>query len=209
MSDLLPTYVYVDGFNLYFGALKRTPYKWLDILKLCQRKLPQHEVRCIKYFSANVTNRPNDPNQSRRQQIYFRALKTLPNIKVILGRFQTKPRKLPQTGSTPLKFVWVDYTEEKGSDVNIASHLLMDGFNKEYEVAVIISNDSDLLEPVKMVSQKLKLKIGILNPRETQSHTLHQFATFTKRIRQGDLLASQFPETLSDSKGNFHKPNEW
>lgn len=28
MSD---TYVYVDGFNLYFGALKRTPFKWFDL----------------------------------------------------------------------------------------------------------------------------------------------------------------------------------
>jgi hypothetical protein len=136
---LIPTHVYIDGFNLYFGAVRNTPYKWLDVQKLCQLKLPGHNIQCIKYFTANVTNRPNDPNQSRRQQIYFRALKTLPNIKIILGRFATKPRKLPINGSNPLKFVWVDYTEEKGSDVNLASHLLLDGFQKNYECAVIVS----------------------------------------------------------------------
>ena len=108
-----------------------------------------------------------------------------------------------------MKFTWVDYTEEKGSDVNIASHLLLDGFLAKYETAVIISNDSDLCEPVKMVRQALKLNIGILNPRETQAHTLGQFATFTKRIRVSDIVRSQFPDELKDSKGPFRKPSEW
>jgi len=116
---------------------------------------------------------------------------------------------MPITGSDPIKFQYVDYTEEKGSDVNIASHLLMDGFKNNYEFALVISNDSDLVEPIKMVSQNLKLKVGVLNPRETQSYKLSQFAAFKGRIRQSDLANNQFPDELTDSKGTFRKPSDW
>ena len=113
------------------------------------------------------------------------------------------------TGSKPVKRVWVDKTEEKGSDVNLASHLLHDGFKGLYDVAVIITNDSDLAEPIRMVRQVLNLQIGILNPHSTHSKTLQQYATFVKRIRQSFLISSQFPDKLQDGKGEFHKPNGW
>lgn len=68
------------------------------------------------------------------------------------------------TGSTPPKRVFVDKTEEKGSDVNIAAHLLRDAYNHAFEVAVLITNDSDLVEPVRIVRHELNLPVGILNP---------------------------------------------
>ncbi|HVH69249.1 MAG TPA: hypothetical protein VM716_15380 [Gemmatimonadales bacterium] len=40
----MKTYVYVDGFNLYYGAVKGTPFKWLDIRQLCQLLLPKHRM---------------------------------------------------------------------------------------------------------------------------------------------------------------------
>ena len=178
------TYVYVDGFNLYYGSLKRTPYKWLDVGKLCQSMLPTDTVQSIKYFTANVSGRPDDPHLSVRQQIYFRALRTTPNLTLIYGHFLTHSVPMILTGSNPPKKVWVNKTEEKGSDVNLASHLLHDGFKGLYDVAVIITNDSDLAEPVRMVKQALNLQIGILNPHSRNSKTLQQYATFIKRIRQ-------------------------
>jgi hypothetical protein len=60
-----------------------------------------------------------------------------------------------------------------------------------------------------MVSQILKLKIGILNPRETQIHTLNKFATFIKRVRASELSKSQFPDQLKDARGTFEKPSDW
>ncbi len=105
--------------------------------------------------------------------------------------------------------VWVDKTEEKGSDVNLAAHLLHDGFKGLYDVAVLITNDSDLAEPVRMVKQVLNLSIGILNPHSRHSRTLQQYATFVKRIRQQHLVACQFPDKLADGKGEFHKPSGW
>ena len=113
------------------------------------------------------------------------------------------------TGSKPPKKVWVNKTEEKGSDVNLAAHLLHDGFKGLYDVAVIITNDSDLAEPVRMVKQVLNLQIGILNPHSRNSKTLQQYATFIKRIRQQHLISSQFQDKLKDGTGEFHKPSGW
>ena len=58
----------------------------------------------------------------------------------------------PLTGS---RIVEVLDTEEKGSDVNLASYLLMDGFWDEYDLAVVVSNDSDLQLPVEMARTRL------------------------------------------------------
>ena len=113
------------------------------------------------------------------------------------------------TGVTPTKRVWVDKTEEKGSDVNLAAHLVRDAFQRAFEVAVLITNDSDLSEPVRIVRQELNLPVGILNPHQQHSSELKRVATFLKRIRQSDLIASQFSPALTDAKGTFHKPASW
>ncbi|MBI4642067.1 MAG: NYN domain-containing protein, partial [Candidatus Tectomicrobia bacterium] len=69
------TYIYIDGFNLYYGALKGTPYKWLNVAELCRQLLhPKHDIQAIKYFTAYVHPRPHDPGQLVRQQTYLRAL---------------------------------------------------------------------------------------------------------------------------------------
>jgi len=113
------------------------------------------------------------------------------------------------TNLDPAQKVWVDKTEEKGSDVNLASHLLRDAYTGKFEIAVLITNDSDLAEPVRIVAQELGLPVGILNPHQFHSRELRQYATFLKRIRQGDLAASQFPRTVTDRKGTFAKPAGW
>lgn len=209
MGDHLKTNVYIDGFNLYYGSLKGTPYKWLDIGKLCHAMLPLHAIQDIKFFTARVSARPHDAQLAARQQTYFRALKTIPNITIFYGHFSTHSVPMILSGVVPTKRVWVDKTEEKGSDVNLATHLLDDGFRGLFEAAVLITNDSDLTEPVRVVRQVLNMPIGILNPHDRDSKTLQQYATFVKRIRQKHLIASQFPDKLKDSIGEFHKPAGW
>jgi hypothetical protein len=81
------TNVYIDGFNLYYGAVRNTPYRWLDLLKLCQLMLPTDSIKEIKYFTARVGGRPNDPDAPTRRQIYLRALRTLPSLKIYYGHF--------------------------------------------------------------------------------------------------------------------------
>jgi len=79
------TYVYIDGFNLYYGALRGTPFRWLDLGKLCELLLPGNDVQAIKYFTALVKSTPSALQQPVRQQTYLRALRTIPRCSVTLG----------------------------------------------------------------------------------------------------------------------------
>jgi uncharacterized LabA/DUF88 family protein len=208
LEGLLRANIYVDGFNLYYGALKGTPYRWLDIAKLGRLMLPRDTIGQIKYFTALVNPRPTDPDQRTRQQIYLRALQTTPNLEIIYGHFLTHeimmPLAPPNSG-----YAKVIKTEEKGSDVNIALHLLSDGYKNAYDVAIIVSNDSDLLSPIQFVKKELGKKIGILNPQKHPSKVLIANADFVKNIRRGALSKSLFPTTLTDSHGVLTKPASW
>ena len=208
----METIVYVDGFNLYYGAVKGTPYKWLDIQKLCKLLLPKNQILKIKYFTALVTARPSDLNKPNRQLVYLRALRTIPGLEVIYGHFLEHeimmPVANPATGG--LKFVRVIKTEEKGSDVNIAAHLIHDAYQRRFDTAVLVTNDSDLLEPIRIVRNELRLDVGILNPhKHTTSQVLLKHASFLKQIRTGAIAESQFPHLLSDAKGEIRKPKAW
>ena len=205
---LLKANIYVDGFNLYYGALKGTPYRWLDLQKLCRIMLPHDTIHQIKYFTALVNPRPADPDQRTRQQVYLRALRTIPNLEIIYGHFLTHeimmPLAPPKSG-----YAKVIKTEEKGSDVNLALHLLSDGYKDAYDVAVVISNDSDLLLPIQFVKKELGKKIGVLNPQKHPSKALITNADFIKNIRQGVLSKCLFPTTLTDTEGSLRKPENW
>jgi uncharacterized LabA/DUF88 family protein len=201
--------VYIDGFNLFYGALKKTPFKWLDLSRLCQALLPSDAIQEIKYFTARVSAWPGKPSSAHDQGLYIRALKTIPNLSIKYGHFLTHTVPMYLAAVTPPKRVWVEKTEEKGSDVNLASHLVRDAFQKQFEVAVLVTNDSDLAEPVRIVAEELKMPVGILNPHQHHSKELQRYATFVKRIRQGHLVASQFPATMRDGKGAFSKPAGW
>ena len=207
----MDTYVYIDGFNLFYGAVKDTPYKWLDISRLCNFLLPNSNISKIKYFTARISARPDDPSKPTRQQIYLRALRTIPIVEIIYGSFLTKNVSLPLEASKTgkMKFVKVIRTEEKGSDVNLAVHMITDGYKGLYDSAVMVTNDSDLVEAIRIVKNELGKSVGILNPQQHPSSRLVKHATFIKQIRTGTLKASQFPNTLSDAKGTFRKPKEW
>jgi uncharacterized LabA/DUF88 family protein len=168
------TNVYIDGFNLYYGALRKTPYRWVNLRTLCQLLLPKNSIAEIKYFTARVTARPNDPDQAVRQQLYFRALETLPGLSIHYGHFLTHEVMMPLVSvpGRPQQYARVIKTEEKGSDVNLATHLLHDAHMGRFDVAVIVSNDSDLLEPIKIVRGQLGRKVGILNPHKRASRAL-------------------------------------
>jgi hypothetical protein len=177
---------------------------------MCELLLPHDEVAQIRYFTALVIPRPNDPQQTQRQQTFIRALETFPNISIHYGSFLANPVTLPLANPTRRqRSARVIRTEEKGSDVNLASMLLVDGFRERYQVAVVISNDSDLVLPISIVRDELNLPVGVVNPRGHPSYELRRVSTFFKRIRKGVLEASQLPPTLSDELGTIRKPSEW
>jgi uncharacterized LabA/DUF88 family protein len=207
----MKTNVYVDGFNLYYGCIRHTPYRWLNLAELCRLMLPRNCINQIKYFTSLVSARPHDPDQPTRQQTYLRALRTIPNLTIALGSFLTHKVRLPLADppSDQRELARVIQTKEKGSDVNLATHLLFDAFRNAYDVAAIVSNDSDLLEPIRIVKDEFGKAVGILNPHHHPSLELRQHATFIKRIRKGILAQSQFPPALRDAHGTFHKPARW
>lgn len=119
------------------------------------------------------------------------------------------PRKGPT--SSPQQ-VYVELPEEKGSDVNLASYLLLDCFRGEYGEAVVISNDSDLVVPVRMVIDEFKKSVGVINPhpKNRRSATLTQAASWTfQSVNRRYFASSQLPTSLSDALGTITKPAKW
>lgn len=211
------TNVYIDGFNLYYRALRRSPqYKWLDLAKLSQTLLPSHQINRIRYFTAIVDQRPgDDPLKQRRQLLYLRALQTIPNLTIHYGQFKTRNvwRRRARANPDLDDPVLVKNTEEKGTDVNLASYLLVDGYDGDYEQAVVISNDSDLALPIELVRYRLHRPIGVVNPNTSRPGLtpveLRESATFLRQIRPNALRNSQFSDTLIDDTGVFFKPAAW
>ena len=86
----MKTFLYIDGFNLYYSALKDTPLRWLNPLALASAAFPRNRIVATKFFTARVTALPHDPRQPDRQQVYWRALRTLPDLEIIEGDFRTR-----------------------------------------------------------------------------------------------------------------------
>ena len=178
---------------------------------LCRALLPSNDIRWIGYFTARVSNRPDDPDQATRQQIYLRALSTNPLIHIEYGQFLTNRVRAalvspPARGPRTVE-VW--RTSEKGSDVNLATRLLVHAFRDEFDVAVVVSNDSDLAGPMRLIRDDLHRRVGVLDPSQRASKSLLAASTFYKHVRRGALAANQFPQQLADGTGSFSKPSAW
>jgi uncharacterized LabA/DUF88 family protein len=208
------TSIYIDGFNLYYGAVKGTSYKWLDFKAVFAMLLqPHHQITAINYFTAQVSGK-RDPQQPIRQQTYWRALQaSTPEFRLVKGSFLTHTVKAPL--AQPLgaqRFVDVLKTEEKGSDVNLAVHLLNDAWLDAFDCAVIVSNDSDLAEAMRLVRQEHPSKrLGLVFPRRaTGGHPsveLARHAHFQLRLGERVLAASQLPDVIAGT--HIRKPATW
>ena len=160
------TVAYIDGLNFYYGAVRNRPtLKWLDQRAMLERLLPHENVNIIRYFSAPVIRNATDPDAPARQAVYFRALATIPALVMHEGRMAVRTKRgvlLPK--SHPPQFANIEVFEEKRTDVNIASYLLMDAFAGQYDTAVVVSNDSDLTTPIEMVVNQLGKTVITVNP---------------------------------------------
>ena len=206
---------YIDGFNLYYRAVRKSPYKWLDLSKLSSSFAPSLTVNRIRYFTAPIHPRAGDPQAPQRQQTYIRALRTIPNLTIHYGIFRNRDKYRPLLNPIPglPTYVWISDTEEKGTDVNLAAYLLSDGYEKDYDHAYVISNDSDLALPIRMVRDNLGHAITVVNPNIDPSQRvpkeLADAATSLRPLRRNTLRNSQFPSTLTDSQGTITKPTVW
>jgi len=194
---------------LYYGCLKNTPYRWLDVQKMCKLRFPQDKIVKIKYFTAPIKIRKyeRDPDKPNRQQMYLRALRTVSNLDIIEGVFLS--HKVSMKLAREDGYALVIKNEEKGTDVNIASHLVHDAHHSLFEKAVVISNDSDLVTPIKIVTKEIGLPLTIVSPFDRNSIQLKAVASDVKHLRRGLLKVSQFSEKLIDETGEFYIPESW
>lgn len=188
------TIVYIDGFNLYYRALRNTGHKWLDLAALARAVLPAtNQVVAIKYYTARVSGR-TDPSAPARQHAYLRALGSLPSVSIHYGNFlATKkwaglvqpPEFRPACGLEPgavpqVAYVWK--TEEKGSDVDLGVHLVRDAFTGAFDEAAVLTNDTDLIEPVRIVTREVGLPVTLLTPVNQASIGLRNVASHVRHI---------------------------
>jgi uncharacterized LabA/DUF88 family protein len=211
--------VYIDGFNLYRRVLQGHPSdKWLDIERLSEAILPEYDIVQVRYFTAVIKPLPGaDPQSPQRQQIYLRALGTLPRTSIHMGRFRIDPRVMPVH---PVEFlvdgsprmVRVKKTEEKGSDVALASYLMLDAMRGTSDLYVVCSNDSDLVTPLKLAREELGRRVGLITPMEPKraSNELKQIGLELHRsVTVANLRSCQLPLTIRDEVGTINRPEKW
>lgn len=208
------TAIYIDGFNLYYRALKRTSYRWLDLLALSKQLVrAENCITLIRYFTARVQPNKYNPDQHTRQEAYLQAIHAhIPCLKIHEGQFYRNVVRMPlarPTVSGP-RTIEVIKSEEKGSDVNLAVHLLNDAWENVFDVAVVISNDSDLAEGIRL-ARRCGKPIGVANPHATDrmNYGLYNVASFRRRIEHKHLKAAQLPNPVWEDDRIIVKPARW
>lgn len=202
---------YIDGFNLYYGALKARPgCRWLDLRTLCSRLLPSgFELDEVHYFTARVEHALDDPGRPQRQDVYLRALRgeSQPFF-YVNGHFQTKTRLLPRTGSGEL--VAVRLTQEKGSDVNLAARLVSDACEQRMDAALVVTDDFDQAGALTIAREECGVKLIVASPRGRTELAETVRADFRKKINEQLLRECQLPElAIGDDGREIVRPPRW
>lgn len=198
---------YVDGFNLFFGLrtarLKR--FYWLDVQALATNLLkPGQALVGTHYFTSRIRDDGTNDGDRKRQATYIDALK-IRGIAIHEGHYLIKTRTCRQCGSQ-----WTDY-EEKETDVNIATQLLVDAFDDVYDVALVLSGDSDLTTPIRRVRERFGAKrVIVAFPPRRNSAELRRHASGFLTIGEDKIRVSQLPDVVVTPEGfELHRPDHW
>ncbi len=187
---------YIDGYNLYHGLLDAglRSSRWLDLSHLGTSLLKSDQNLILtRYFTTRVKGRPE---KARRQGAFIDALQARGAIEIDFGHFLSKQVKCRNCGSTWQK------NEEKKTDVNIAVRLLDDAFDDRFDVAVVISGDSDLVPPIEAVRARFPEKrLLVAFPPKRHSSELRRVADAAFTISDRKIRASRLPPTVSASDG--------
>jgi uncharacterized LabA/DUF88 family protein len=195
---------YIDGFNLYFGIREAgyDKYRWLNIKLLVEKLLkPHQELVGVKYFTSRVKN---NPDKQKRQSTYIDALEST-GAKVIYGNYQDGSIECQRCGNK-----WAT-AKEKMTDVNIATEIMVDAFQDNYDMAMLISGDSDLTPPIKEVHKLFNNKrIFIAFPPKRHNSSMALVAKGSEIIGRKKLADAQFEDEVVSKTGFKLKiPKEW
>jgi len=222
------TNFYVDGYNLYYGCLKHSPFKWLDLKSLLADKIlhtqdPNSELGMIKFFTADVRSKIASRGQSAQiaQFQYHRGLEQLyPNeISIIKGFYSLERANLPVFKQPPNKEDRVEVwrLEEKQTDVNIVLEAYRDASKGLVQQLVFVTNDSDIEPALKAIREDFgdTVRIGVVVPRLKSNHrpsnvSLSQYADWTRHhILEDELQNSQLPDQIPTRKKPIKRPDYW
>jgi uncharacterized LabA/DUF88 family protein len=207
----LKTIVYVDGYNLYYGLLRRSAFKWLDLHRLFQEHAlgPDADVVEVRYYTAPVLGRmSDDPESSQRQRTYLQALRKMPpnKVTIIEGKIMAETPVLrlvsPLSECPGLTCVKVHNFTEKKTDVNLAADLITGAWSGAYEQAVICSNDTDLEGALRAVKENCPLvRLGLVAPIPSNDSRriaadLKKYADWSKVLSTVHLEHAQLPEKI-------------
>jgi len=199
---------YIDGFNLYFGLKEKgwKRYYWLDLVALARSLLkPGQELAEVNYFTARISRAGGNTDDAKRQTIYLDALATRPDLIIHEGHYLAKPQQCWKCGNR-----WQSH-EEKMTDVNIATRLLIDAFENRYDTALLVSADSDLVMPVREINRRFADKrVVVAMPPKRQSIALQHAAHASFRIGGGKIRKNQLPEQVKTADGFIlQRPATW
>lgn len=211
--------VYVDGFNLYRRCLEAHPEsKWLNLPRLMDLLLPDHDVLHVHYFTARIrAGAGDDPQGPIRQQTYIRALESTARVTPHYGTYRMDKRPMPKHPAElgddgKLLRVMVRKTEEKGSDVNLAVRMLLDAHRGAADLYCLLTNDSDQVTTVRTLQEEVGVDVGWISPLPTlrQSKDLKNTNPALIACVTADALASsQFPDQVQHGRQTLHRPISW
>lgn len=202
--------IYIDGFNFYYGAIRGTAHRWLNLERLFERLRPDDDIQVIHYFTALVSGR-----HRTGQERYLRALATLPKVNVILGKFKTKQLRCRVSGCDYGGTRMFEAPEEKRTDVNIALQVLDDFFHDRSDRIVLVSGDSDLVPAVDLAKKHAPAKQVIVyvpsrNPIRGAAVELRSAADKDRTFPLQLLSRCHFPPEVPDGRGGvLRKPKGW
>lgn len=205
----LRSIVYIDGFNLYYGALKGTAYKWLDLDKYFRLLRQNDDVQAIRYFTALV-----DGSSRTDQQKYLSAINTLPLVHTILGRYKRKQVACGVRACMHAGKKHFDRTEEKQTDVNIALQMLDDAYRGLAERFVLVSGDSDLVPAVNLIKTRfpainIVLYVPALNAVRGAAVELRASVDKHRTLPNNLFKLAQLPPTIHVGGIAISKPADW
>jgi len=216
----MKTIVYVDGFNLYYGLLRKSPYKWLDLFALFQNQVLDAEatVTDVRYYTAPLLARLcDDLDSPRRQDIYLQALKRMPpkKVSVVYGKLELSESRLRlvHPASDTGRVALVYKLTEKKSDVNLAADLISGAFLGQYQQAVICTNDSDLAPAMAAVRRHCPdVRLGLVVPIPGTDHRragrdLVEQAHWFKLLSPVHLANAQLPTKIPHT--SLYQPHPW
>lgn len=229
------TAVYIDGYNLYYGRLRGTRFKWLDIVQffdtlLAQRDQNEKLVR-VKLFTAPAlaTFATHGAASVEAQSAYQRALKAIhgERFEAINGNhsFDKNGALLPAfVAGQPYdreNRVRVWKLEEKKTDVNLAISLYRDASQGLFDRIILVSNDSDAEPALAAIRQDFPhIMIGVVMPihppvpgagthRRASGSLANHAHWILANMVDDQLCNAQLPEKIATKKKPILKPNHW